>query len=261
MGSRLTSRPCCIAVLLTTAVVFHRAVGQDDAPDPEGEAPAVDASSDRGPVDSAPPDGDGAESDSRRPACKACKGKGDLPCQRCGGEKQVDATCRLCLGAGSTTCTRKGCTGGTVTCVVCKGRGSAKKRIMPISGKPYTKTIVCDHCRGGGSVTCWRCEHGDVPCPACESKGKGKIDCSMCGAQGMSRCAACGGDGKGPPPPLGKAALGAFRGASRRVSSLLADVEAKRGLFGKIRSRHEKLCAEVRDLDKELRRVRSEAPR
>jgi len=165
-----------------------------------------------------------AESVRHAAACRSCK-KGKIACDRCGGAKRTDVTCRVCKGNGwmqkgveanrLVKCT--GCGGGKVfrnaACPTCKATGVLE---CPVClGKGWR-----DHFKGcAGCHPCTEC-HGrriaEKPCAPCGGKGrtgpvvlgtptilcaacKGeailKENCAACKESGLARCDACRGNG------------------------------------------------------------------
>ena len=242
-----------VAIALVGIAGWQAAVSQDDVP-PESAPPV---SPEGAPVAVDPPVATGRPSG--RPACQACSGTGATPCPRCRGEKTVELGCLACGGAGTHECARKGCAGGSLTCVVCKGRGRDVQRVVPVIGKPYDKTTLCEHCTGKGSVTCWRCTGGRTPCAACAGAGKGPLECPACAHSGSVRCRSCLGSGTGTLRALDEKALDGFAGVRQLAEALTAEVLSKRSIAERIRGARAMREREIDALTKHLDRVRAQS--
>lgn len=231
-----------------------------DSPDSGGESggdPDASFEAGGGADAEAPGDDVAPEPPSRRPICSRCSGRKTLPCTRCEEKGLLVADCPACEGSGKVECSREGCFRGAITCPACKGRGSARKKIIPLTGRPYIKTIICGHCKGKAEVDCFRCEGGQAPCPTCEGKKAFLIDCEVCGGDRKVDCEVCAATGRGPLADLSPAVQSQLRDIRGRAETLIADVDESQKALESARQEHAAATEAFRRIEEKITEITS----
>lgn len=123
--------------------------------------------------------------------CSSCEGKKEHACSGCEGEGRRLEPCPRCKASGKLDCWVESCTEGTKTCKSCQGRGRKSRSGITVSGKTFSKKLLCLPCQGTGRVDCRACRDGTDTCAKCRGKGRLVGTCSHCSGDRVEPCQDC----------------------------------------------------------------------
>jgi hypothetical protein len=162
-------------------------------------------------------------------ACSTCRGKGEVDCQKCSGDGDVETPCPRCAGQGKLDCARTECEKGQRACRSCGGKGLIREKVLVVQGGFTTRVKPCSTCRGSGFLDCRYCESGKLNCPECRGKKQRLSACAACEGSGRLACPRCAGAEAAPAAAaVESVALDGLAGELRRARAMF--LEARRRL-------------------------------